>query len=201
MKRIILLLSAILCLSGCFSRQGSINTPFGSVVAVKDAGKPATFDSGTKGESIQIPEGTKMVVTKVEATPATQTTPYLPAVEKFEFTMPKATEWRRSESTTKASTGTADTTVATKRIEAEESRPLLYAALAAMVGVGIFMWLKYPTPAYICGGASVVFFLAWKLSGLPDWFYMIGIGGLVAAAAIWLGHEKGEKHNQQPKIE
>jgi hypothetical protein len=66
-----------------------------------------------------------------------------------------------------------------------------------MVGVGIFIWLGYPTPAFISGGASVIFLLSWKLSGLPDWFWVVGVAALAAASAIWLGHERAEKSNKQ----
>jgi len=188
------------CLLGCQAIKnvftpdvGSIKTPVGSVVGVKDAGKAATIDSSNAGEVLEIPKGTTVVVTKTEAVPATAKTPFMPAAEKFEYKFESPTTWKRTEAKVNASTGTTDTTIATKRIEAEESKPLLYAAMAAMVGVGIFMWLQYPTAAFICGGASVVFFLAWKVSGLPDWFWVVGAIGLAAAAFLYLGHEKGEK--------
>lgn len=192
-----------LSLGGCsawnkaFPRPASISTPSASVIGLKDQGKPATLDSGSKVEKLQIPEGSTVIVTKTEAVQATASTPYLPAVEKFEFKTSKPTEWAKTESVVKASTGTIDTTIAAKRIDSEESRPLLYAALAAMVGVGIFIWLGYPTPAFISGGASVIFFLSWKLSGLPDWFWVVGVAALAAASAIWLGHERAEKSNKQ----
>lgn len=178
---------------------GSIKTPSASVVGVKDAGKPATIDSTNTGEVLEIPKGTTVIVTRTEAVPATEKTPYLPAVERFEYKFDSPTVWKRNDAKVTASTGTTDTTIATKRIEAEESRVLLYAAIAAMVGVGIFMWLQYPTAAFICGGASVVFFLAWKVSGLPDWFYVIGAIGLAAAAFLYLGHERGQKSNTSTK--
>ena len=188
-----------IALAGCsvlnkaFSGAASIKTPEATIVGLKDQGKPATLDSGSKVEKLQIPEGSTVVVTKTEAVQATATTPYLPAVERFEFKTSKPTEWAKTESVVKASTGTVDTSIAAKRIDSEESRPLLYAALAGMVGVGIFIWLGYPTPAFISGGASVVFFLSWKLSGLPDWFWVCGVAALAAAAAIYLGHERAEK--------
>lgn len=194
------------CLLGCQAFKnavtpsvGSIETQTASIVGVKDAGKAATLDSTNAGEVLEIPKGTTVVVTKTEAVPATEKTPFLPAVERFEYKFESPTVWKRTESKVNASTGTTDTTIATKRIEAEEAKPLLWASMGAMVGVGIFIWLQYPTAAFICGGAALVFFLAWKVSGLPDWFYVIGAVGLAAAAFLYLGHEKGEKASTPSK--
>lgn len=183
-------------LGGCAasSKPASISTPTASVIGLKDQGKPATLDSDSKVEKLQIPEGSTVVVTKTDAVPATPTTPYLPAVERFEFKTSKPTEWAKTENVVRASTGTIDTSIAAKRIDSEESRPLLYAALACLVAAGVFIWLSYPTPAFISGGAAVIFFLSWKLAGLPPWFWVIGVAAIVAAAAIWLGHERAEKN-------
>ncbi len=200
--KVIALLLSVVSLSGCamLKRTGSIKIPGASVVGVQDAGKPATLASDVKWEGMVLPKGSSLTLTKFQALagqPASTSGPAIqaqPAKEVAQITVSENTEWKRSENIIKADTGTVDTSIAAKRIESEESRPLLYAALASIVGAGVCLWLKYPTPALICGASSVVFFLAWKVSGLPSWFWAVGAVGLAGAAALYLGHEKGERH-------
>lgn len=79
------------------------------------------------------------------------------------------------------------------RKEANSARmPLLYAAIGS-VAVGLcFMVMRWPTAATGAGGAAVVFFIAWQAAGLPDWFYMLGVVLLVAAACVVLGYKRAE---------
>lgn len=147
-----------------------------------------------------LPAGSKLTVTKIEpmaAIPATdgyKEVPAQPAREITEVVLPKETEWRKTGTRIQANTGTVDTSIAKHRIDAAENRYLLFASLGAAIAAGFFLYIKYPTPALICGAASVVFFLAWKLADLPDWFYVVGVGGLVGAFCLWRGHERGEVH-------
>lgn len=181
--------------SGCaYWKRGAIKSPMGSVVGVPDAGKAATLATDAKWEEMMLPKGSSLTLTKFGATVATSDKPAEPAREVTAVVLSEPTAWKKTENVFQANTGTVDISLAAHRIDAAESRPLLYAAILAAVGVAVFMWLKYPTPAMICGAASVIFFLSWKLSGLPDWFYVLGVCGLVAAAAIWFAHERGEKH-------
>lgn len=190
-----------LALSGCaLWQKGKIKAHGITVAGVPDAGKAATLDSDTSVASLPIPAGSTLTLTKFEAmraTPATETTPEVkaqPAREVTEIVLSKPTEWRKNETRVHADTGTADTSIAQHRIDVAENRYLLFAALGASVAAGFFLYIKYPTPAMICASASIVFFLAWKLSDLPSWFYVVGVAALVGAFALWRGHEKGEVH-------
>lgn len=200
----IILAGLVFLMSGCslFQRAMSIVTPQGSVIGSKDAGKPATLDSNTKTDSITIPAGTTVSVTKEQAIPAipkTDTSPgqeARPAREITTFTLPKDVKWEKAEYAMVANTGTPDVSIAKKKIEAAESRILLYVSISAMIAAGFFIYTRYPTPAYISGGASLVLFAAWKLSDLPDWFWVVGIVALAAAAFLYIGHERGLKTTQ-----
>ena len=127
--------------------------------------------------------------------PATPTTPAYKVTE-LHFTSP--TEWQKFDTTTQASTGKIDTSVAEKRIEVAAAQPLLYAAILAGLGAVLFVYLSYPTPALLCGAASALFFLSWKLSDLPPWVYLLGVGALAGGAFLYFGHEKGLKTTTQP---
>lgn len=188
MRRLLILL-ACLGLMGCqlFQRKGVATIGKNSVSAVADAGKPATLATSDKKESVVLPKDTTVVITETAATqtaPATKTT-------KIHFDT--STEWQKFTADVAASTGTVDTSVALKKVESAESRPLLYAAIASALAAGFFLYRAYPTPAFVCGGAAVVFFLSWKASGLPDWFWAVGACCLAGAVALYLGHERGEK--------
>ncbi len=179
----------MLALCGCslFQKKGVATIGKNSVAAVADAGKPATLATSDGKESVAIPKDTEVVITKTEATataPATETT-------RVHFNSP--TEWQKFTATVAANTGTVDTSVALKKVDAAESRPLLYAAIASLLLCGFFLYRAYPTPAFACGGAAVVFFIAWKVSGIPDWMWAVGACALAGAVALYLGHERGEK--------
>lgn len=177
-------------LSGC-AGVGRIKLPGVSVTGVPDAGKPAQVATSSAGVSVPLPEGSKVVITKSEAVAATPSAPAIPAKETTEIIPAGPTEYHQTESTVKADTGTVDTSIASKRIEAQESRPLLYAAIGAALAAGFFVYRAYPTPAICCGAASVVFFMAWKVSGLPSWFWAVGLAAIVGGGALWLGHNRG----------
>lgn len=194
-------------MSGCaLWRIGKIKAPGIAVTGVPDAGKAAVLDSDTSAASLPIPAGSTLTLTKFEAMraiPATDTTPEVkaqPAREVTEIVLSKPTEWRKNETKVHADTGTVDTSIAQHRIDAAENRFLLWASLAAMGAAGLFLYLKYPTPAFICGGAAVVLFAAWKLAGLPPWFHVIGISAIVGAFALWRGHVRGENDGVKAAI-
>jgi hypothetical protein len=151
---------------------------------------------------LTLPAGSTVTVTKFGAVawePATGSRPEVkaqPAREVTQVELSRDTTWQKEETKIAANTGTIDTTVATHRIDVESHKILLYAAIGAMVVAGIFVYLKYPTPALMCGAAAVIFFLAWKLSDLPPWFYVIGVGGFVGAVALHRGYERREKEEK-----
>ena len=184
-------LLAILCLGICgcslFQKKGVISNGKVSVAAVPDAGKAGTLSTADGKESLAIPKDTTVTVLRTDATPDH------PATERTELHFNSPTEWQKFTATVSANTGTVDTSVALKKVEASESRPLLYAAIGSALAAGFFLYRAYPTPAFVCGGAAVVFFLSWKASGLPDWFWAVGACALAGAVALYLGHERGEK--------
>ncbi len=189
----------IVLLYGC-KTVGRIKSGGTIVAGVVDAGKAATLATGESKQSVAIPAETPVSVTRIEAVPATDKTPFEPAREVFSFTPAKETRWEAVSSTLRADTGTVDTSIAMKRIEAAETRYLLFASLGAAMAGGLFVYIKYPTPALMCGAASVVFFLAWKLSDLPDWFYVIGVVAAVGGIIMWKAHDRGEKDAANPPI-
>lgn len=190
----------VLCLllGGC-STVGRIKTGAASIFAVKDAGKAATLDENHEVATLPIPAGTRAVMTSLEpiaGQPATETSPAIaPQAGRTvtEFIFDKPSEWKKTGTYIRADTGTVDTTIAKHRIDVEESRYLLFAAMGAGIAAGVFLYLKYPTPAFICGGAAVIFFMAWKLSGLPWWFHILGFCAIAAAIFLWIGHRRGER--------
>ena len=185
--RILLPVIALCLLSGCslFNRGGKISTGGVTVTAQPDAGKPATLSTAEAGTSMAIPAGSTIKVTQTEATPSA------PATTVTEIVPSAPTEIRHTEKKVNADSGTVDTSVALKKIEAAESRVLLYVAIGAALLGGFFVWAQYPTPAIACGVASAAFFMAWKLSDLPDWFWAVGAVAIAAGIAIYLGHKRG----------
>lgn len=204
---VVLLFAVCLFLGGCsyFQRHGFIKAGTATVAGVQDAGNPATLDTSAKGETLALPAGSKVTVTRFEATLDLPARDGLsaqkgqPAREVTEITLAKDTVWQKQESTVKADTGTVDTSIAAKRIDSQESRPLLYAAIASALAAGFFLYRAYPTPAFICGGAAVVFAFAWKAAGLPSWFWAVGAVALAAAAFLYIGHERGQAAVAPPK--
>jgi len=183
----------VLIFSGCsmLHRSGAIKAGPVTVQGVADAGKPATLATSNAGTVIPLPAGSIVTVTKESAIAATQAAPAVAAKETTAIVPAGPTEYRKTEETVKADTGTVDTSIAARRIDAEESRPLLYAAIAAALAGGFFVYRAYPTPALCCGAASVVFFMAWKVSGLPSWFWAVGLAAMAGGAALYLGHKRG----------
>lgn len=196
-----ILISACLLAAGCavFRKQPAIAAPGVTVTAPADSGKPATLDTAKAGESLPIPAGSRLTVTKFGAVafiPATVNAPEQPAQpakEVVQIDLGGASVWTKTAETVRADTGTVDTSVAKAKIEAAESRILLYAALGCLVVAGAFFWMHYPTPAMLAAAASGVLFLCWKVSGLPPWFWGVAVAALAIGGGLYFGHERGEK--------
>ncbi len=193
----------VLSLTGCsyFQKHGAIKSGDVSVVGVPDAGKSATLNTSQAGSVLPLPEGTTFTMTKFEAIPATlgpNGHPAIPARTVTEITLTKPTELRTTESHVQADTGTIDTSVAQHKQDLAASAPLLYAAILAGVAAVFFLYRAYPTPAAICGGASIVFMVAWKVAGAPVWLWVVGAIALAGAAFLYIGHERGLS-TPQPK--
>lgn len=189
--RLLLTLSLLSVVCGCTRLPPRISSGTDTVIGVTDAGKPATLSKGEVKTTLDVPAETKIVVTDTAPVPATDSTPYIPRRTVTEWSFLKPTQFEQIASTLSADTGTVDTSIAKHKIDTASSLPLLYAAIASALGAVVFIFLKYPTPAIACGGASVIFFLAWKVSGLPDWFWALGACALVGGAALYFGHERG----------
>lgn len=163
------------------------------MTAPNDPGKPATLNTADAKESLAIPAGSTVMVTKTEAAPATQTTPFQPAVEFTEVKLNGPTIWQKAKTEVAANTGTVDTSVAQKKIDVASREPLLFAAIAGVLGAIVFVYLHYPTPAMLCGAAAGLFFLAWKLSDLPPWIWALAAAAIAAGVGMYFAHERGLK--------
>jgi hypothetical protein len=183
-------------LTGCWG-VGRIKAPGVSVQGVKDAGSPAILATSQAGEAVALPDGSRVIKTKTEAIPATKDAPAQPAKEVTEIIPAGPTVYTSTEKTVSASTGTIDTSIAARRIDAAENRILLYGALLMLVAAGVFFWLHYPSPALLCAAAAGVLFLCWKVANLPPWFWGIAVLAGAGAVGLYFGHERGEK-NKQP---
>lgn len=198
------MLSLLVAFSGCsmFAKRPSISGGGFSVVGPADAGKPATLDSGASVATLPLPAGSTLVMTKSEATkaiPATDQTPAVaaqPAKEVVEVKLAGPTEWRKTESTVKADTGTVDTSVATHRIDVEERRWLLFAAIGCGIA-GLICKASFPAWPSISNGllmAAVAAGAAWKLSDIPAWLWAVVIG---VSVLLVMGYKRREKDERE----
>ena len=136
---------------------------------------------------MKIPAGSTVTVTRTEAVAATPTTPARPAMEVREIQLMADTEWYERAQRIAANSGAVDTSVAMRRLDNESRKPLLYAAIGAVVVAGVLMFSGWPKVAVLAGGAAVVFFAAWQVAGLPAWFWMLGAALLFVGAGIVVG--------------
>lgn len=188
MRRLLLLVSVSLIASCAHIPRVQLSGGT-SAAAPRDNGSPATANEATTTSTIVIPKDSIV-------TAPTGTTGGIAGVVQappITATLAKDSELRVVSTAATASSGTIDTTVATRRIDVAARAPLLYAAIASVVAAGVMIFLKYPTPALCCGGAAIVFFLAYQLSNLPSWFWAVGLAAGVAGVALYFGHERGEK--------
>ena len=188
---------ALFLFTGCsslpwpFVKKGSIALGPNKVTAVEHAEKPATLETKDVGESLPVPKGSVIRKTETEAIP-----PDIPAKVVTEVIVAEDTVWTKKANTVSASTGTVDTSVAKAQIDAEEKRPLLYAAIASALGAVFFFWRAYPSPALLCSVGAAGFFAAWKMADLPTWFWGLAITAVGIGAALFLGHERGESYKK-----
>jgi hypothetical protein len=186
------LLAMCLVTQGCASlSRGKIKAGSTVVEGIPDAGKPATLATDETKSSIAIPAGTEVSVTKIESSPATASTPFIPARWVSVFTPTKDTRLEAVSATLRADTGTVDTSVAKHRIDAQERRWLLWCAMACGIG-GIISRSMLPAWPAISNGlilAAVLSGLAWKLSEIPPWTWLIALG---AAVLLVMGYKRAE---------
>lgn len=180
----------LLFMPGC-KTVGRIRSAAATVVGVQDAGAPATLATGESKQMVAIPAESPVSVTRIEAVPATANTPFQPAREVFAFTPLKETRWETVSSTLRADTGTVDTSVAMKKIEVAERRWLLFAAIGCGIA-GLLSRSILPAWPAISNGllaAAVASGLAWKLSDVPWWLWLLVLGVVVV---LILGYKRAE---------
>lgn len=184
-----------LLLAGC---GGLPRIQFGKtqVVAPKDAGTPAQLSNDATTTTIPVPAKSQVVIIKIEAVPATATSAARPAQEFTIFDFSQPTRFEQIATKMAASTGTIDTTVATHRIDVEERRWLLFAAIGSGI-VGIVLKSFMPAWPGISNGLLVgaaIAAVTWKVAALPAWVWLIPIGFMVMKA---LGYKRAELDAKQ----
>ena len=186
-----------LCLMGCGLIPARIKAPGVSVQGVRDAGKPATLVTSDSGESVALPEGSRVTVTKVEAMPAKPATateaaqPAQPAKTITEIQPSGPTIWQKTETKVNADTGTVDTSIAQHRIDVAERRWLLWAAIGCGIA-GIVIRSMIPAYPSLSNGLLIAAALAgasWKLADIPSWIWLVALGVFGALAA---GYKRAE---------
>lgn len=187
----------LLGLTACSLMPTRIKAPGVTVQGTKDAGKPATLVTSDSGESVALPEGSRVTVTKVEAVPAVAATADAPAQKAqpartvTEIQPSGPTVWQKTETKVNADTGTVDTSIAQHRIDVAERRWLLFAAIGCgIAGVVVRSMLPaWPSLSngLLIGGALA--FASWKLADIPSWVWLVVVGGFLAIAA---GYKRAE---------
>ncbi len=190
----------ILFASGCslIPGRGRITIPGGGLMSgptkvqsVKDAGTPATVDTGIQEKSLKIPAGSTIVETRTDAVPATEKTPFQPATTVREIKLISDTTWFDRAQDIKASTGTIDTSVAKHRIDIESRRILLWVGLGCVIlaiasKAFIPLWPSVTHGLLITGGILIA---SWKFAEVPWWAALIVVG---LVGALVLGYKRGE---------
>lgn len=181
----------LIVFSSCAWSPPKIRIGGDSVMAPKDAGKPASLAKSESGATVALPAGSSLVITKYEAMEATQDSPALPAKEVTEIKPNGPTEYVKKEASVSAQTGTVDTSVKKHEIDVQERRWLLFAAIGCGIGGIVIRSLLPGWPALSNGLliASPCAFAAWKFADVPSWIW-IAIIGVVAAMA--LGYKRAE---------
>lgn len=201
MTRRAILLAVSLCaaglvLGGC-AHLPRVSLPKISATAPAENGTPAKVATEKTTSTLPIPAGS---VVEIQSFPAPKTPSAQPVTPQSAVRTPhsKITLAAPSALTViserqAASTGTIDTTAAVHRLDNEARQPFLCASIACVAAALVFVFLKYPTPALMCGAGAGIFLLAWQLAALPPW--VIGLGAVAAGGALFLyfGHERGEK--------
>lgn len=189
----LVLVAVLWLLSGCavLGKRGVIKSGDTTVQGVANAGTPTTLNTSNAGTTVPLPAGSTITVTKEEAIPAKPATanepakPAVPAKETTVITPSAATEYRHTEATIRADTGTVDTSVAKHAQDVAERRWLLWVAIGCMVG-GLVIRSMMPAWPSLSNGllmAAVAAGVSWKLADVPSWIWLCvlaGVGLMVA---------------------
>jgi hypothetical protein len=178
-----------------FTRQAAISVVGTSPLTGKEApikvtnpdnaGEPATLHSNEAVTEAVIERGARVTLPMVVNGTETTATIELPPIKLS-----------KRELATSASASAPDKAIALREIEVEASRPLLFAALGCVAAAIFFVWRAFPTPAMLAGAGAVIFFLAWKVSTLPSWFFGLGLVAASAGVAIFWGYQRRERDAQ-----
>lgn len=173
------LILLVACGCAVFRGAAGIKVPGVAVTAPKDNGKPATLETNETGTTMGIPAGSAVKVTHTDAQPASDKEPAKPGTTVTEIVPSAPTEIRHTGKQVTAGTGTVDTSVALKKIDAAERRPLLFCAIGAAVAGLAFMYVRFQAIAGMCFIGAGCFFLAWRMAEISPW-----VGGLFLVAAV-----------------
>lgn len=181
----------VLSLLGCGMALPRVKVPGASAQGPKDIGAPATVESGGTVTTLPVPAGS--TVESVAGIPASASNAAIPAVVKV--VMAGVSELRSETHSSKASSGSTDSTVAVKRIEvesaAEERRWLLWAAIGCGV-VGLVIKSMLPQWPALSNGllvGAVAAGCAWKLAEVPAWLWLAVLAG---AGLMVAGYKRAE---------
>lgn len=202
--RFAICLSLMFC-SGCatikrvFTRQAAVSFVGTSPISGKEsptkvtnpenAGDPAKLHAAEAVTEIAVERGTKMTLPIVFNGAETTATIELPPLRLS-----------KRELVTSASASAPDKSIALREIEVEAGRPLLYGALICVAAAIFFVWRAFPTPAMLAGAGAVIFFLAWKISTLPSWFFSIGLLAVGIAVAIFWGYQRRTRDEKDEAV-
>jgi hypothetical protein len=169
--------------AGCMTAPRAKLSGGASAAGPRDNGTPARVESGSTVTTATIPAGSTVTFTPAKA------------LDPVTATLSAPMEIRTESRHESATTGTIDTTVATKRIEVEsaaaERRWLLWAAIACGVA-GLVVRSLLPAWPGLSNGLLVAAAAAgasWKLAEVPAWLWLCIIGG---AALLALGYKRAE---------
>ncbi len=196
--RLLFAISASLAASGCMATSGRVaidraksmfgGSPKVEASAPADAQQPTTVSQGEKKTDTSIAAGTRAKIpVKVNGQSL---------LMEFEFPEIKQVSLERVSEATVSQPRPPDQTVALKKLDNEDKRPLLYCSIGAAVLAVASLYFRYPGPAALCGAASAGFFAAWRLSDLPSWFWAVALAAVAVAAGLYLGHERGEQSSR-----
>lgn len=159
-----------------------------------NASNPSTVGSEKSSTVTDIPAGTIKRVTETEASPSS------PAKKEtvYEFTKEsKEVETESKQTATISNERAPDQTVALAEVEAAERRWLLFAAIGAGV-LGIVLKSMMPAWPGISNGLLVgaaIAGVAWKVSALPAWIWLIPVAWMIAQA---MGYGRADADKKSP---
>jgi hypothetical protein len=184
----------LLFLDGCAVpwKRGQIKAGPVSVQGVPNAGTPATVNTADAGTTIPLPAGSTITVTTEELSssapsPLAHDPSPVTRRETTTITPAGASEYRHTQATVAATTGTIDTTVAKHAIDVADRGKLLWVAIACGVA-GVLARSLIPAWPAISNGlllASALAFAGWKFAEVPAWLWLVALGIAALIVAVY----------------